>query len=406
MSYQSNYLIAGAGITGIASALYCHSSGITCELHEARTKIGGILRDWFVGDDWYFRNCQYLNPSQDWYKLLPQRQLFTFSHTYGSYTDLWGEVCINRDFAGPIYSLKSPPGDLRCGSSVSLLDRLNLYPEEISKPLIEWVSRFIKNPHEIHSSAVVGLQLSRIFPLYFSDQVFSYKRASQLADELYGLPRNYLRLPPLFAALPCNGFNSFFDQIKVDLETKINLHIDSNVSANVLEDRESERQDSTFVVWSGSPTPLLNKLKFEPLASPGLRMRNVVLKWPVNLFDTPFYIQVYSKKLSITRIFVYYNKATIECFSDKVNASDIVISGLEVLNSFFNNIGKPDEFHEFKEVRHFLCTTKDFYRLEKFVADSSKFRLVPSQWHIYGRDAKINDIISLIKKMSSSREVV
>lgn len=43
--------------------------------------------------------------------------------------------------------------------------------------------------------------------------------------------------------------------------------------------------------------------------------------------------------------------------------------------------------------------------MTRFVADSPKLRLVPSQLHIYGRDAKINDIKSPITKMFFKGEV-
>ena len=91
-------------------------------------------------------------------------------------------------------------------------------------------------------------------------------------------------------------------------------------------------------------------------------MRNILLRWSTNLFASPFYIQVYSKNTSITRIFVYMNKATIECFSDHINASDTVLFGIEVLNCFFKRIPQPDQFTNAKK-----CAT--FYALSRIIID-------------------------------------
>ena len=186
-------------------------------MHESSSSIGGILRDWNVDNDWYFRNCQYLTPNPLWYSLLPHNKLYTFPHLYGSYTDLWGETCINREFAGPVYSSTLPLDKISNIPAHSPLDRLNLYPEAISIPLIRWVKRFINNPAEIHSSGAIGLQISRVFPCHFVDQILDIKSVCAVANDLYGIPRRYFGLDPQLAALPYRGFIDLFHQIENQL---------------------------------------------------------------------------------------------------------------------------------------------------------------------------------------------
>lgn len=397
-----NVLISGAGITGIVSALHCHGRGLSCELHESTSTIGGILRDWLVDDDWYFRNCQYLTPGSAWFKLLPQNSLFIFPHATGSYTDLWGEPCALRGFAGPVYSSREPPGELNESSSISLIDRLNLYPAIVSTPLIEWVKRFLSRPEIIHSSGAFGLQISRIFLLHFAKQTQAIKAVSRTADELYGLPRHYLGLGPALSALPMCGYSDFFRQIERQLfNERIPLALGSFVRPNILT-HQSVSCDNSFrepsVVWTGSPVPLVKSLSSYTLDAPSFKMRNVLVKWLGYCFAKPFYIQVYSKHFPITRIFVYLNKATIECFCDGSDASEIVVFGLEILKYFFGGITKPFVFHECTERRYFLCTIKDYSYLEQFVCQPTNPRLIPAQWHVYGRDSKLTNLMESINK--------
>lgn len=400
MKQNLEVLISGAGITGIFAALHCHSRGISCEIHEARSAVGGILRDWSVSDEWYFRNCQYLTPGTDYFHLLPQSQLLKFPHKYGSFTDLWGETCTFTGFAGPVYSLKSSLGELRETAGKSLSDRLNSYPEQITQSLIEWVKRFGIDPDEIHSSGSIGFQVSRVFPLHFTRDIHDIKAINKTADELYGLPRAYFGLDPALAGIPANGFTKYFSEIeKTLLEKKIPLRLKSTVKADFLSPCSNPvggRHDAPAVVWTGNPTPLIRQLANHILGAPSFKMRNIVMKWESHHFHNPFYIQVFSKYHSITRIFVYLNKATIECFDDRTQIPDVVLSSLEILMPFLGKIEKPQEAYEFFEKRHFLCSTQDYAYLQQFVENSRYSRLLPSPWHHYGRDSKIQNVLSLI----------
>lgn len=394
-------LISGGGITGVAAALYCRSRGISCEIHESRSATGGILQDWICDkSDWYFRNCQYLSPRAAWSKLLPQSLLLTFPHIYGSFTDLWGETCAFQGYAGPIYSLRKPLDALRECQAVSLSDRLNIYPQQISHPLMEWVKRFGICPERTHSSGAFGLQISRIFPLHFARDIQSYKAANISADELYGLPREYFGLGSALASLPQAGFTQYFKDIEKHLmEQKIKLRLNSTIKPSFLfplPDSGVSQNSEPAVVWTGNPVPLIRSVSSHDLDAPNFKMRNIVVKFKYHFFDNPFYIQVFSKIYSITRIFVYYNKATFECFDNAVKASDVVSSGLEILLPFLGKIEKPEEIHQFSETRHFLSSIEDYMHLEHFALNNSCKRLIPSPWHIYGRDSKIEKILSLL----------
>lgn len=394
-------IVSGAGITGISSALYCNSRGIPCEIHEEKSTLGGILQDWQKDGDWYYRNCQYLTPGTDWFYLLPQCNLLTFPHTYGSYTDLWGETCAFRGFAGPVYSLKSLPGELRKAPIESLRDRLNIYPQAISDPLIEWVRRFGISPETIHYSGATGFKISRVFPSHFVNDIQSLKERDYKADEFYGIPRQ--PSSSLFlATLPIGGFSHYFQNIEKNLiDSKIILRLNSRTKANILPGFLNSNQNSAtkpVIVWTGNPVPLIKWTINQTLDAPWFRMRNIVMKWENHHFITPFYIQVFSRCYPITRIFVYFNKATVECFYDDSKTYDVVLTALEILLPFLGKIEKPQIFHEFTEKRYFLCTIRDYTILEQLVDESAYSRLIPSPWHVYGRDSKIKEVLRLLTR--------
>ena len=153
------------------------------------------------------------------------------------------------------------------------------------------------------------------------------------------------------------------------------------------------------VVWTGNPIPLVRSLCARLLDAPSFKMRNIAVRWAEHCFNLPFYIQVFSKNLPITRIFVYFNKATIECLNDGTSAMEVLSSALGILQSFdFKNLPKPEEAFEFFETRHFLCSVDDYSILESIVTDQNSDALVPSPWHRYGRNAKIQAVLECLDR--------
>jgi hypothetical protein len=397
----SDIIISGAGITGIAAAFHCHRRGIKSEIHEARPVIGGILRDWNVGDDWFFRNCQYITPHAEWFKMFSSRCMHTFENRYGSFTDLWGEPCVFKGFAGPVYSERTTFPLLNRVEGQSLGDRIRAYPEPISEALFTWVRRFGVDPENIHSSGARGLQILRVFPLHFSSELCAYKERDQVADDLYGLPRDALGQHVTLAVIPKDGFTVFFDQIQRDLVSKnIPLKLKSTVRLDEplpAKHAKNIETPQTFIVWTGNPIPLLKTAFKYKLDAPHFAMRNIVMKWDRECFKQPFYIHVFSRKCPITRIFVYFNKATIECLDDGTNVEEIEQQVLAILQAFgYKNISEPNFIHAFREMRHFLCSTRDYFYLSQFKDKNIYPRLIPSPWHMYGRDTKIESLMNAL----------
>ena len=386
----------------MVSALYCYEHGISCEMHESRSRTGGILQDWIVDGDWFFHNCQYLNPCASWFNLLPKSDLVSFPLEYGSFTDLWGEACAVEGYAGPVYTRKESISELKRHSQVSLRDRLNAYPDPIFQPMLEWVTGIGINPENVHASAAIGLQISRILPLHFFEETLRLKRIDHLADELYGLPRDYRGANIPLSALPQSGYDSYFKLIEDKLaDRQIKLKLSTKDPGNLLKQSlnnpDSASESVASLAWTGSPVPLIRSSYGHSLRSPVFKMRNIVAKWHGYHFQKPFYIQVFSRQCPITRIFVYSCKATIECTASTLDDLSILSSSLDILRTFGHAVPRPEVYHSFSDDRHFLCTPHDYQFLEKVVSDLKSPRLIVSPWHVYERDLKIKHVLQSIE---------
>ena len=49
-------------------------------------------------------------------------------------------------------------------------------------------------------------------------------------------------------------------------------------------------------------------------------------------------------------------------------------------------------------MRHFIISKRDNNIIKRFLRDSENSNLIPSAWHEYSRDIKINGIIEELKK--------
>ena len=399
---QLKVAIAGGGITGVYTALYCNYLGLPCAIYETRPALGGILCDWNVGSDWYFRNCQYLISGTDWFNLLPREHLFEFQNQYGSFTDLWGESIAYKGYAGPVYSLRSPLPPLNEIRFESLEERIKCYPGLISKPLLKWMNRFGLDLSKVHASGALGFQISRVFPLHFASKIQEYKSQSICAESLYGLPRSILGLSEAKVALPREGFTHFFqkicdylDKLGVEINLKYTIKPDWIQKENVVDSFPKH----SVTVWTGNPVPLVKKAIGYSLDSPSFRMKNIVGKWRTSKTIYPYYIQVFSNKSPITRIFVYNEKVTIECLDDTTPACQVVKSCIQILKKFrFSDVDHLTDLCEFYELRHFLCSTKDYKFFEELAKNNKNRSLIMSPWQHYGRDVKTQTIFNSLHK--------
>jgi len=130
--------IVGGGITGLATKALVNNANVV--LYEASNRLGGILKDYKIDKSSFFTSCQYFSGESSWFERMDLfSDFYEFSHTYGSYTDIFGSETLSNNFAEPTYSGNS----LRFSQAEQplpkkLIERLSLYPEVIENGLRKW----------------------------------------------------------------------------------------------------------------------------------------------------------------------------------------------------------------------------------------------------------------------------
>jgi len=402
---KEKYIIVGGGVTGVVTALNLKNKNKEVEMYELKESLGGVLEDYSSNDKKYFNSCQYINAETYWAKDLLKnykKEFIEFEHKYGSYTDLFDEEVASNDFAG-ITINKSKNIELLNTDWITLYDRLNSYPKNLSQPILSWVERFNINPKLIDGNGAIGLQVSRIFIRENANEILVKKQKLKHYDDLYGLPRSYLRLGKLRALLPINGYSNLFRKIyDTEFKGKIVVNFKSPTvpfwsSENKLSIKiKNENYESKKIIWTCNPTALIRFYNGNKIDSIKTKMTIYVADLE-NIEIDPFYIQVFSKKMSIVRIFIYKiankSKITIECFNEDIDYDNLITSAQMVLNKFDLNIKIiKSTFMLFNQVRYFLTTLNDQKIFNDFYNQTRSSNLINGQWNLYGRDQKILNI--------------
>ena len=119
-------------------------------------------------------------------------------------------------------------------------------------------------------------------------------------------------------------------------------------------------------------------------------------------FKDPFYIQIFSKRSSICRIFLYKKMrkcyACVECFDEGEKVSNIVKFSNKVLNNYFNLSLKSEPLVDKVRKRYSLLTIKDFKTINSFKIDTIKTNLISYPWEIYSREGKLEEVNKKLHK--------
>ena len=122
------------------------------------------------------------------------------------------------------------------------------------------------------------------------------------------------------------------------------------------------------------------------------------LKFKKKYSSQNFYIQVFSKKTNIFRIYIYKLKnkfkITIETFvKDRFEKLDKKLL-IKILKKFDIEVEIPNIFIEKKETRHILITQSDYNKFLKFEKEYKNKKIIGGGWHLFGRDKKIDYIMN------------
>lgn len=404
-------IVIGGGITGCVIAYYLSRRGHKVEIYDQSEDIGGIMKDTMIKNDIFFSGPQYLDPNSFWIKQIFNKKEFNFffelfSFSYASYTELFNEEVLTKNFAHPATLIKFKKLELLKQSKSSLFLRLKIYQSTISKNLLEWLKLHTKYYKDLHEKCADILVIGRVLFLNDISKVKILKKNNKLPDRLLGIPNP--SLDKTKAILPKKGFNFLFkilrtklnsQGIKIFLNKKIKIKKKNN-ELNLYVDKK--KLEANHFVWTANPVPLIKANNSKILDNPYVKNINFffdILENPNKVNNT--YLQVFSNKIPINRIFIYKingkNRITVEAINDKIDYKKITIAVKKIIRKFDNKI-KISEIKGFKKtVKHHLYTTSDYKEFIKYEKLSNN-KIISGSWHTYNRNEKINLTIKNLTK--------
>jgi len=398
--------IVGAGSVGISAKYILNRKQIDSSLYEATNDIGGLLRDITFEGRNFFAGCQYYTNKEISYELMPKVGLKSFAYTYGSYTDIFDEISVSTEFVGPTIKKQiklTTPRDVSL-LDISIEEKLKEYPAFIRFALQNWLAGIGIDSSQMHQSSLLGLGAIRVYLPNQIKEVQIMRGDNPSASNFYGLLYfNYTQDDSF--AVPRDGFNLYLDsnilpEIMSDTNTNVSVKIEASENGFVLRANKS-LQPYDKIIWTGNPNPILRCLNLPKLDSHNLKCK--ILVGEINIpIDKPFYIQVFSKKSNILRIYLYKIKDkscfTIEKIEDEELSNDTIKFAKDILE-LFGIIALLDLKTEKKQNRYILHTLDDYKSLKVLNQILSSTNLIPAGWHLYGRDSKVGYVLDQINNL-------
>jgi len=412
MRHKKKVSIVGSGITGLSAALIFLKKNMEVEIFEKGDLEGGIIKDIIIGKKNYLSGCQYLSTESFWYKNVPQkikRLLRLEDIKYMSYCDLFNnkEKCLDN-FADVHIDKKINISELKIKQIKTLYDKFSLFPHTISKVLEDWSNRFQIDLKKLTpDSHRNGYMFSRIF-LKKNKEIKNLKTTNKIADDLYGIPReknfNFKGL------LPVKGYNEFFKEFSKYLKKKkININLKTPVAPiwkdnKIFLKSKGKLIESDYVLWTGNPVPLIKEFNNNLLDSANIKLRAMTFKANGRI-TTDFYIQVYAKKSSILRLFVYKkNKSlfcSVECLNESEDIKKIKEDANMILKSFDKKIYlKGDKIFDVIQKRYSVLSTKDYKILGDFKKSILDTNLISSPWEYASGQTKLKILESTLREIN------
>lgn len=402
---KDKVVIVGAGSIGMLSAAKCLDYGLRVDMFEASSAGGGVTRDFFnPNNEQYFNGCHYLLKEQIPERLISTQQLVEFEHTYASLTEQSGTWNYKFDFAGPTFDLSELPS---CQSTIDTLtveDRLLLYPPDISEFLERHIAKICNTAlNKLHVTSLTSLGLNRIASMGNDQEMLANKKKSASTDLLYGLPRKILGIPGEKAFLPPNGFNDLWDSLLQDLKSQQGFTYNSNMQINSKNFKNLLPSDlSASKIWCADPRYLVRQIHHSKLES----VKSVVHNYGLTLKKyvgpkLPFYINVYSPTSPFIRIFIYELKSEVKISietSSLFNSQKSLMISLKTLLDFaqISVEIKSFELAYKKSIRYFPISTFDYETIQQVSRDLKEDDWLDSGLYHYDRLTRLKIIFSQI----------
>ncbi len=407
---KKSFAIVGAGISGLVSAYYLAKKGHKVSIYESSNKIGGITNDFVSEENQFFSGCHQLS-HVEWLKEINKKnylKLSNFKVHYANFTEYSDkDSSYDWKFAVPTFNNVLFEKKLKLNNK-NLSDRINLYPKKISTFLDNWLKKIDSDfdTKLLNSTSSIGLGISRIAIKNDIKKIKKIKKNNKLLDSILAISNIDRGKKRLEALIPIKGYSFFFNQIEKILKLN-NVKINKQAPVKpIWKDKNlylfSRGKKMSFdkIIWTGNPTALIKNYGLPKLDSKKINMKIFCGDLKSEINDC-FYIQVFSLKTNITRMFFYkinnQSKFTIETF-DNLSNENIIIEAKKILRKLRLDIIFKDKIHSLQQKRYFLVTLKDQKILKKFYKKTEKSNLIHPDWQKYLREEKIKELLLKIKE--------
>lgn len=408
-------VIIGGGITGCVSAIYCAELGYQVEIFEKKNSLGGIINDIIDKEKFFFNGPQYYNVNNWWLKKLKKdndfKSLFyNFSLKYGSYNDLFNKDVSSNDFAQIQTDLKFENINLKKFKFYK--ERINCYQKNISLPIENWSKKYCRNYEILHPKCSLLMNTGRVFFSKDRNKIMNLKMKNEIADDLLGVPNKNYQSEKF--CIPILGNKIFFNRVKNYLEKiKIKVNLVSTIKPIYEKDKISlfnkdDKINFDYSIWCANPVPLIKSSNFGVLDNPVVNVLVLVMNVELNknLIEN-LYIQVFSNKKNLFRIFIYKikkkTKLSLELiFNKHINRDEEIDFAIKILKKHNIIIKNLSHLSEIKEVRHMLFSINDYKKFEDYEKSEFSRKILSGGWQLIGREKKINYIVNNINKYIKS----
>ena len=406
---KKNFAIVGAGISGLVSAYFLAKKGHKVSIYESSNKVGGITNDFISEGNQFFSGCHQLLPSE-WLKEINKKnslKLSNFKVHYANFTELSNEdPSYDWKFALPTFN-KILFKKNQKSKNKNLSDRINLYPKRISTFLNNWLKKIGTDfdAKLINSDSSIGLGISKIAIKNNLKKIYELKKKNKLLDSIFAISNIDRGKKRLNGLIPSRGYSFSFDKIEKILKSN-NVIINKSTPVKPIWKKKnlhlfSKGKEMSFdkIIWTGNPTALIKTYGFPKLDSKKIDIKIFCGDLKSEIRDC-FYIQVFSLKTNITRMFFYsinnQPKFTIEAF-DNFNNENIINEAKTILKKLRLKIIFKKKIQTLQQKRYSLVTLKDQEIMKKFYKKAKNSNLIHPDWKKYSREEKINEILFKIR---------
>ena len=415
---MSKFIIVGGGISSCVMALFLSKNNHQVEIYEKKDCLGGILNDYNIKDEIFFRGCQYLDVNNNWFNEFSKQvmsELNIFEHTYGSYVEIEGITSFSKEFAVPFFReiglsnfILNQKFDLPTNS---MQDRFNLYPKKISNFFLNIIKKHKLNPEELNFDSAGSLQMSRITSQNESEKLLELKKKNKILDQIYAVQRKkiFKNEKKLLGALPKKGFTELFKKLEkklVDYGVKINLgrKIIPQWNNEILKIYHLNKEiKNDKIIWTGDPTKLIKSKTNNNLDSRYVKILQTNSNILISKNFEDRYIQIFSDRKTLTKIYLYQigkiKKISVESMYIKKPSQEILNEALSILENFNISLTlDPKSFCQKLDLRFNIVSLNDEKIINEFLDKTKNTNLLPGAWLLYGRDYKLHFYLKILKE--------